>query len=59
LTGQGVTVASREATAPLSAAFARTVQSLEAVWVANEAPELLGGFNSPKHPWKKGKKECG
>ncbi len=36
------------------AEFSRMVQSLDAVWVANESPELLGGSNSPKHPWPAG-----
>jgi hypothetical protein len=36
------------------AAFARTVQSLDAVWVANEAPDLVGGSAPQTHPWPAG-----
>lgn len=36
------------------AAFADTVSSVGAVWVANEAPQLQIGTSAPKHPWPAG-----
>jgi len=36
------------------AAFARSVGSLDAVWVANEAPGLIDGSSPPEHPWPSG-----
>jgi hypothetical protein len=36
------------------AAFAQTVDGLDAVWVANEAPGLLTGAERPKYPWPSG-----
>jgi hypothetical protein len=36
------------------AAFANTVDGLDAVWVANEAPGLVEGTEHPNHPWPSG-----
>lgn len=36
------------------AAFGRTVRSLDAVWIANEAPGVQTASNAPEHPWPAG-----
>jgi hypothetical protein len=36
------------------AAFARTVEGLDAVWLANEAPGLQTGAEPAEHPWPAG-----
>jgi hypothetical protein len=36
------------------AAFAETIDALNAIWVANEAPGLLTEARRPDHPWPAG-----